>query len=219
MTATASARTLLPPRLATGRIIAVLRAPRVDALAPVCDVLVEEGILGLELTLTTPDLLGSVRRLIDRYSGSADVGLGTVTTTEQAQQGIDAGAAFLVTPAMNLPVIDRAVASSIAVIPGGLTPSELITGWDAGATAVKIFPAQTVGPDYLRHLHGPFPGLPAVPSGGIDLDSTHDWLAAGAVAVSLGGPLLGDALTGGDLEQLRERCRAIRAVVDHAPRT
>jgi 2-dehydro-3-deoxyphosphogluconate aldolase / (4S)-4-hydroxy-2-oxoglutarate aldolase len=212
MTATIS-RPPLSDRLASSKVIAVLRAPHVAALAPVCDVLVEEGILGIELTLTTPDLLGALSDLVDRYTATADVGVGTILTELEAQRAIDSGAQFLVTPTMNLPVIELAVRRQIAVIPGGLTPTELAAGWDAGATAVKIFPAQTVGAGYLKHLRGPFPDLQAVPSGGVDLDASRQWLAAGAVAVSIGGPLLGDALNGGDLSALRDRCGAVRAVV------
>ncbi|MCE3277194.1 MAG: aldolase, partial [Propionibacteriaceae bacterium] len=126
---------------------------------------------------------------------------------------MDCGAQYLVTPTMNLPVVDLAVRRKIAVFPGGLTPTELAAGWRAGATAVKIFPAETVGAGYLKHLRGPFPDLEAIPSGGVDLDATREWLAAGAAAVSIGGPLLGDALEGGELSALRDRCRAVRAVV------
>ena len=176
--------------------------------------LVEEGILSLELTLTTPGLLDALTELVDRYANTADVGVGTVLTESEAQRALDSGAQYLVTPTMNLPVIQLAVESRIAIFPGGLTPSELAVGWDAGATAVKIFPAQTVGAGYLKHLRGPFPDLEAIPSGGVDLDATHQWLAAGAAAVSLGGPLLGDALKGGDLAALRDRCRAVRAVIE-----
>src|SRR5215208_1751796 len=129
---------------------------------------------------------------------------------------MDCGAQYLVTPTMTLPVVDLAVRRKIAVFPGGLTPTELVAGWDAGATAVKIFPAETVGPAYLRHLRGPFPDLEAIPSGGVDLDATREWLAAGAVAVSIGGPLLRDALKGGNLSELRNRCRAVRAVIEEA---
>ena len=212
MTATIS-RPPLSDRLASSKVIAVLRAPHVAALAPVCDVLVEEGILGIELTLTTPDLLGALSDLVDRYTATADVGVGTILTELDAQRAIDSGAQFLVTPTMNLPVIKLAVQRQIAVIPGGLTPTELAAGWDASATAVKIFPAQTVGAGYLKHLRGPFPDLQAVPSGGVDLDASRQWLAAGAVAVSIGGPLLGDALNGADLSALRDRCGAVRAMV------
>ena len=213
MTATMS-RPPLSDRLITSKVIAVLRASHVSVLGPVCDVLVEEGILSLELTLTAPDLLDSLSGLVDRYANTADVGVGTVLDTTEASKAIDSGAQYLVTPTMNLPVIDLAVRNQIAVFPGGLTPTELAAGWNAGATAVKIFPAQTVGAGYLKHLRGPFPDLQAVPSGGVDLDASRQWLAAGAVAVSIGGPLLGDALKGGDLSALRDRCRAVRAVID-----
>jgi 2-dehydro-3-deoxyphosphogluconate aldolase / (4S)-4-hydroxy-2-oxoglutarate aldolase len=204
----------LSDRLISSKVIAVLRASHVSALVPVCEVLVNEGILSLELTLTIPGLLDALPELVDRYSDSADVGVGTILTESEAQRALDSGAQYLVTPTMNLPVVRLAVQHQVAVFPGGLTPTELTAGWDAGATAVKIFPAQTVGAGYLKHLRGPFPDLQAVPSGGVDLDASRQWLAAGAVAVSIGGPLLGDSLKGGDVSALRDRCRAVRAVID-----
>jgi 2-dehydro-3-deoxyphosphogluconate aldolase / (4S)-4-hydroxy-2-oxoglutarate aldolase len=206
----------LSDRLSSSKVIAVLRASHVSALAPVCDVLVEEGILSLELTLTTPGLFDALEELANRYAGNADVGVGTILTESEARQALDCGAQYLVTPTINLPVINLAVDSQIAIFPGGMTPTELAAGWHAGATAVKIFPAETVGASYLKHLRGPFPELQAVPSGGVDLDATREWLAAGAAAVSIGGPLLGDALKGGDVPPLRERCRAVRRVIDEA---
>jgi len=212
MTATIS-RPPLSDRLASSKVIAVLRAPDVSALAPVCDVLAEEGILSLELTLTTPGLFDALPELINRYEAAAEIGVGTVVTTPDAQRAVDCGAQYLVTPTMNLSVVELAVEHQIPVFPGGLTPTEIAAGWNAGATAVKIFPAQTVGAGYLKHLRGPFPDLQAIPSGGIDLDAAHEWLAAGAAAVSIGGPLLGDSFKGGDLAALRDRCRAVRALV------
>jgi 2-dehydro-3-deoxyphosphogluconate aldolase / (4S)-4-hydroxy-2-oxoglutarate aldolase len=216
---TTISRPPLSGRLTSSKVIAVLRASHVSALAPVCDVLVEEGILGLELTLTTPDLLGALPDLVHRYADTADVGVGTILTESDAERAVECGARFLVTPTMNLPVVRLAVQRQVAVFPGGLTPTELAAGWDAGATAVKIFPAETVGAGYLKHLRGPFPDLEAMPSGGVDLDATREWLAAGAIAVSIGGPLLGDALKGGDLDVLRDRCRAVRAVVGETVRS
>ena len=203
----------LSDRLISGKVIAVLRASGVSALAPVCDVLVEEGILSLELTLTTPGLLDALSELVDRYVDTADVGVGTILTESEAQRALDSGAQYLVTPTMNLPVVKLAAERQIAVFPGGLTPTELAAGWHAGATAVKILPAHTVGAGYLKHLRGPFPDLEAIPSGGVDLGAAREWLNAGAAAVSIGGPLLGDSLKGGDLSALRERCRAVRAVI------
>jgi 2-dehydro-3-deoxyphosphogluconate aldolase/(4S)-4-hydroxy-2-oxoglutarate aldolase len=210
---TAISRPPLGECLIRGRLIAVLRASHISAIAPVCDVLVEEGIVNLELTLTTPGLLGALPGLVDRYAETADVGVGTILTESDAERAVDCGARFLVTPTMSLPVVGLAVQRQVAVLPGGLTPSELAAGWRAGASAVKIFPAETVGAGYLKHLRGPFPDLQAVPSGGVDLDASRKWLAAGAVAVSIGGPLLGDALNGGELGALRDRCRAFCAVV------
>jgi 2-dehydro-3-deoxyphosphogluconate aldolase / (4S)-4-hydroxy-2-oxoglutarate aldolase len=207
-------RPSLSDRLTSSKVIAVLRGSQVSALTPVCDVLVEEGILSLELTLTTPGLLDALPEFVDRYADSADVGVGTILTESEARRAMDCGAQYLVTPTMNLPVIKLAAERQIAVFPGGLTPTELAAGWNAGATAVKIFPAATVGAAYLKHLRGPFPDLEAIPSGGVDLEATWEWLNAGAVAVSIGGPLLGDALKGGDLAALRDRCRAVRAVIN-----
>jgi 2-dehydro-3-deoxyphosphogluconate aldolase/(4S)-4-hydroxy-2-oxoglutarate aldolase len=203
-------------RLRQGKVIAVLRAKAVDDLLPACDVLVEEQIPSLEFTLTTPNLLDRLPELVHRYGSVADVGVGTVLSTADATTAMDSGAHYLVTPSMNLDIVNAAVGRSVPIYPGGLTPTELWSGWQAGASAVKIFPAQTVGAKYLQHLRGPFPDLLAVPSGGVDLEATRDWLRAGAVAVSLGGPLLGDALAGGDLDALRERCRSVRRVVEEA---
>ena len=215
MTETIS-RVPLSGRLTRSRVIAVLRAGHAAALAPVCDVLVEEGILSLELTLTTPELFDSLSGLVDRYAEVADVGVGTVLSTADASRAIDGGAQYLVTPTLNLDVIELALQQQVAILPGGFSPTELAAGWAAGATAVKIFPAETVGAGYLQHLRGPFPDLQAVPSGGVDLDATRQWLAAGAAAVSIGRPLLGDALAGGDPAELRRRCRAVTAAVAEA---
>jgi 2-dehydro-3-deoxyphosphogluconate aldolase / (4S)-4-hydroxy-2-oxoglutarate aldolase len=206
-------RSPLSDRLASSKIIAVLRASHVSALPRVCDVLVEEGILSLELTLTTPGLLDALPEFVYRYAEAADVGVGTVVAVSDAHRAMDSGAQYLVTPTMDLAVVRLAVERQVPVFPGGLTPTELGAGWGAGATAVKIFPAQTVGAGYLKHLRGPFPDLEGIPSGGVDLDATRAWLAAGAAAVSIGGPLVGDALKGGGISALRDRCRAVRAVV------
>jgi 2-dehydro-3-deoxyphosphogluconate aldolase/(4S)-4-hydroxy-2-oxoglutarate aldolase len=204
----------LSDRLSSSKVIAVMRAPHVSALTPVCDVLVEEGILSLELTLTTPGLFDALPDLVARYANTADVGVGTVLTEAEARRAMESGAQYLVTPTISLAVVRIAVERQIAVFPGGLTPTELAAGWNAGATAVKIFPAETVGAGYLKHLRGPFPDLEGIPSGGVDLEATREWLQAGAVAVSIGGPLLGDALKGGDLAALRDRCRAVHRVIN-----
>jgi 2-dehydro-3-deoxyphosphogluconate aldolase/(4S)-4-hydroxy-2-oxoglutarate aldolase len=192
-------------------VIAVLRARDPRDYDAVVDVLTENGIRSIELTLSTPGTLERLPSLVGR--GGAEIGVGTITTVEQAQRAIDGGASYLVTPIIRLDVIELAVRRGVPIYPGGLTPTELFAGWEAGATAVKIFPAETVGAQYGSHLRGPFPDIEFVPSGGIVLADVPDWLRAGAVAVSLGGPLIGDALKGGSLEALAERTRRVIELV------
>lgn len=188
-------------------LIAVLRASDASQYDAVVDVLVENGVRCIELTLTTAGTLDRLAALIVRVGASAEIGVGTVTNTDEASRAIASGANYLVTPVVVPDVIAAAVGAGVAIYPGGLSPTELWTAWSAGATAVKIFPAQTVGPSYATHVRGPFPELRFVPSGGIVLDDISDWLAAGATAVSLGGPLIGDAFRGGSLDGLADRAR------------
>jgi 2-dehydro-3-deoxyphosphogluconate aldolase / (4S)-4-hydroxy-2-oxoglutarate aldolase len=188
-------------------IIAVLRAADAGDYDSVVDTLAANGIRSIELTLSTPGTFERLPALIERVGREVEIGIGTIVTAEQARRAIDAGARYLVTPIVNLEVIALAVQNAVPVFPGGLTPTELFSAWDAGATAVKIFPAETVGPQYGSHLRGPFPDIEFIPSGGVGLDDIPAWLKAGAVAVSLGGPLVGDALRGGSLDALAERSR------------
>ncbi|TFD47005.1 bifunctional 4-hydroxy-2-oxoglutarate aldolase/2-dehydro-3-deoxy-phosphogluconate aldolase [Cryobacterium frigoriphilum] len=199
-------------------IIAVLRAQNARQYEPVVRVLVENGIRSIELTLSTPDTFEHLAALQSGFGSEVEMGIGTIVNVDQAQRAIDAGASYLVTPIVNLEVIALAVRSGIPVFPGGLTPTELFSAWAAGATAVKIFPAETVGPQFGGHLRGPFPDLQFIPSGGIGLGDISDWLAAGATAVSLGGPLIGDALMGGSLKLLAERARRVTELAAEARR-
>ena len=194
-------------------IIAVLRAKDAADYAPVVDTPSENGIRSIELTLSTPNTIELLPDLLARTGPLVEIGVGTITGIGQARRAIDAGAAFLVTPVLDPEVIALAVRSRLPVYPGGLTPTELHSAWRAGATAVKIFPAETVGAQYGKHLRGPFPELRFVPSGGVQLDDVAGWLSAGATAVSLGGPLIGDALSGGSLAALAERAARVIEIV------
>ena len=211
-------RTKPSARLVAQPIVAVLRADRPEEYDAVVDTLIGAGITSIELTLTTPGTLAHLPSLLARTRGAADVGIGTITTTEEAEAALDNGADYLVTPITNTAVIGCAVDRGIPIFPGAMTPSEVHAAWAAGATAVKIFPADTVGAAYGAHLRGPFPDLQFIPSGGIRLADIEPWFRAGALAVSLGGPLVGDALRGGSLTALAQRAadtvemvRSIRA--------
>ncbi|HKU31535.1 MAG TPA: bifunctional 4-hydroxy-2-oxoglutarate aldolase/2-dehydro-3-deoxy-phosphogluconate aldolase [Arthrobacter sp.] len=202
--------------LSTTGVVAVLRALHAKHYAPVIDALCEGGVLSAELTLSTPGVWDELPRLLDRFGDEVEIGVGTVTTAAEAGTALDLGASYIVTPVMVPEIVELCAESAVPVFPGGLTPTELNAGWAAGATAVKLFPASTVGPGYINQLRGPFPELQVVPSGGIDIEDVPAWIRAGALAVSLGGPLLGDAFKGGDLRDLTARAHRVRSLVEEA---
>lgn len=197
-------------------VVAVLRARHARDYAPVIESLQLGGVVSIELTLSTPGVWDELPLLLDRFSEAVEIGVGTVTTAAEAEAALDLGAAYIVTPITEPDVITACTRRGVPVFPGGLTPTELHTGWKLGATAVKVFPASTVGPGYVSQLRGPFPDIQVVPSGGVEIDDVPAWIRAGTLAVSLGGPLLGDAFKGGSLAELTTRARRVRSLVDQA---
>ena len=185
-------------------VVAVLRAPTADAFAAVADVLVTAGVTAIEVTLTSRGAIEALAGLCRQLPSHAVVGAGTVLTADQAKAAVDAGASFLVSPVLDT---DLLAGLEVPFYPGGLTPTEIHTAHRAGAPIVKLFPAATVGPRYLKDLHGPLPDVRIMPTGGIGVDDVPTWLGAGAVAVGRGGPLLGDAATGGSLTARADRAR------------
>ena len=198
-------RPRLPERTVAARLIVVIRGERADQYAPVLETLAGAGIRSVELTLSTPGTLDELPALLESFGERLDIGVGTVTDPEELRLAAERGAHYIVTPITRADLLEAAADAGIPIVPGGLTPSELHAGWAAGAAAVKVFPASVVGPGYVKDLRGPFPGIRVIPSGGVDLEAARAWLQAGAEAVSVGGPLLGDALRGGSLEELAER--------------
>ena len=172
-------------------VIPVIRASSAPTAELVAAALADAGLTVIEITMTVPGALTAIRSAVKRLGAHAVVGAGTVTTPDMANQAIDAGAAFLVTPALAPGVIAAARGRGVPVIAGALTPTEIMTAVDAGADWVKIFPASALGgPAYLRALKGPFPGLSLVPTGGVTLASVGPYLQAGAAAVGVGGELI-----------------------------
>ncbi|GAA2075311.1 bifunctional 4-hydroxy-2-oxoglutarate aldolase/2-dehydro-3-deoxy-phosphogluconate aldolase [Microbacterium hatanonis] len=216
MTGDTAVRLALPARTRDTRLIVVVRAPSADDYDGVIEALLDAGVQSVELTLTTPGTIERLAGLVDRYGDGIDLGVGTVVDADQLSRAVDAGARYLVTPVTSASLVAQATAAGVPIVPGGLTPTELFASWSAGASAVKVFPAGQVSPDYVKDLRGPFPGIDVVPSGGVDLTGAEAWLRAGAVAVSVGGPLLGDALRGGDRAALRARADAFVEVCARA---
>jgi 2-dehydro-3-deoxyphosphogluconate aldolase/(4S)-4-hydroxy-2-oxoglutarate aldolase len=193
--------------IAAGGIVAVLRAPTSDGFAAVADVLVAAGVTALEVTLTSRGALEAISGLRRQLSGDVVVGAGTVLTDDDAKAATDAGASFLVSPVGGLGP------QQVPLYPGAFSPTEVFAAHQAGFPLIKLFPAGGLGPGYLKDLRGPLPDVRIMPTGGVGLEDISKWLLAGAVAVGLGGPLIGDAATGGSLTALAARARhAVDAV-------
>jgi 2-dehydro-3-deoxyphosphogluconate aldolase / (4S)-4-hydroxy-2-oxoglutarate aldolase len=206
------------------RLVAIVRGTDPAAATRTVLTLAAEGIGLVEVSLTTPAALDAIARARAALSAETSagtsagtwVGAGTVITADDADRAADAGADFVVTPGI-VPGLHRAAERGLPVLAGALTPTEIVAATRLGPAAVKLFPASLGGPRYLRALLDPFPSAALVPVGGVDADAARDYLDAGAVAVGVGSPLIGDAATGGSQDDLRARARRFLAVVRDAP--
>lgn len=193
--------------LAKTRLLAILRGSDPAATVAAAVALIDEGVRYLEVSLNTADALRVIESIVQSTAGRAHVGAGTVLTAADARRVRDAGAEFVVTPAVTEGV-DAAAEAGLPVIAGALTPTECVSALARGAIAVKLFPASAGGPDYLSALRDPLPSIPFVPVGGVDARAAAEYLSRGAWAVGVGSPLLGDAVhAGGELAALRDRAR------------
>ncbi|MDT0531668.1 bifunctional 4-hydroxy-2-oxoglutarate aldolase/2-dehydro-3-deoxy-phosphogluconate aldolase [Micromonospora sp. DSM 115977] len=198
--------------LTAARILAIIRGTDTAAAIAAGTVLLQEGVRVVEVALTTPDALGAIEALRAAAPAGSLVGAGTVLTTADVADVAAAGAQFVVTPAV-VESIAEAARRGLPVAAGALTPTEAYTAVRMGASAVKLFPASVGGPAYLRAVRDPFPDIPFVAVGGVGRDDVPGYFRAGAIAVGLGGPLVGDAASGGDLDALRARARSYLATV------
>lgn len=197
--------------LTSARLLAIVRSDNADAAIAASLALVESGIRFLEISLVSTDAERVIREVSRHAAGRCSIGAGTVLTVDDVARSADAGAEFIVTPAV-ADSVSEAAGRGLPVLAGALTPTEAVTAMGLGATAVKLFPASSGGPAYLRALREPLPGVPFVPVGGVDVSRAREYFAAGAVAVGLGSPLLGDAAHGGDLSLLKARAAEFLAV-------
>ena len=190
------------------RLLAIVRGKDPVAALRTVHTLVEEGIVAVEISLTTTDALAVIRLARAELGPDALLGAGTVRSAADAALAVDAGASYLVT----LALVDGLAPYGVPVLMGALTPSEIEAALARGADAIKLFPGSLGGPGYLRALRDPFPEVPFVPVGGVDAQAARDYLARGALAVGVGSPLVGDAADGGDLDRLRARAAEFRSV-------
>jgi 2-dehydro-3-deoxyphosphogluconate aldolase/(4S)-4-hydroxy-2-oxoglutarate aldolase len=191
-------------RVLSKGLVAILRSTSSDQLVDTAAALADGGIDIVEVTFTVPNALEIISALKKKLGSRMLVGAGTVLDPETARAAILAGAEFIVSPTVNTAVIDLCHRYDKLVFPGAFTPTEILTAWEAGADVVKVFPADGVGPAYLKALKGPFPQIRMMPTGGVNLNTMADFLAAGACAVGLGSSLAPAAsIAAGDFAAIR----------------
>jgi len=199
-------------------VVPVVRASSAREARIAADAVCEGGIPIVEITMTVPGAVDVIRELTKSVSGEVLVGAGTVLNVEAARRCLDAGAQFLVSPGLNLQVVQVAAAEGKLMMAGALTPTEVITAWEAGSDFVKVFPCgQVGGAKYIKALKGPLPQVPLVPTGGVSLATAAEFIEAGAIALGVGGECVqSEALKSGKPEIIVENARKFLAVVREA---
>jgi 2-dehydro-3-deoxyphosphogluconate aldolase/(4S)-4-hydroxy-2-oxoglutarate aldolase len=199
--------------LGTGAI-AILRTDDAAQLMQVCDALLAGGVNAIEVTMTTPDALGVIREAKGKLGDKICMGVGTVLDEATARMAMHAGAEYVVTPVMRPEVIACCRRYSVPIVCGAMTPTEALAAHEAGADFVKIFPADNLGPSYIKNLKGPLPQIEIIPTGGIGVENCGDYIRAGCAAVGVGGTLVTkDLLQKRDWTELTRRAEAIVAAV------
>jgi 2-dehydro-3-deoxyphosphogluconate aldolase / (4S)-4-hydroxy-2-oxoglutarate aldolase len=171
-------------------VIAVVRAPKAELVLPLARALLEGGVIAVEITMTTPNAIEAIRATNKEIGTEALLGVGTVLNAKTATAAIEAGAEFVVSPVTRKEIVDAAHALDRPVMLGAYTPTEAQSAYEMGADFIKIFPADTLGPAYIKALRAPLPHLQIVPTGGVDLNTIAAFLKAGCVAVGAGSSLV-----------------------------
>jgi len=199
-------------------IVPVVRTSSAEGAIKAIEAIYKGGVRAAEITMTVPGALRALEKVADQFGDKIMLGAGTVLDPETARACMLAGAQFFVTPSLKVSTIEMAKRYSKVICPGALTPTEVLTAWEAGADVVKVFPCGNVGgAKYIKALKGPFPQIEMIPTGGVNLETAGDFLKAGACAVAVGGELV-DAKTiqEGRFEVFEERARQYLAVIAKA---
>jgi 2-dehydro-3-deoxyphosphogluconate aldolase / (4S)-4-hydroxy-2-oxoglutarate aldolase len=199
-------------------IIPVVRASSAQLAIRAADAVCAGGITVIELTMTVPGAIDVIAQLVKSLGSEVLIGAGTVLDFQTAQQCIDAGAEFVVSPGFDLETVRTVKAAGKLMLAGALTPTEVITAWKAGSDFVKVFPCGNVGgAKYIKALKAPLPDVPLVPTGGVNLETAADFIRAGAAALGIGGELvLPSALSSGNSGEITEAARKYLAIVREA---
>jgi 2-dehydro-3-deoxyphosphogluconate aldolase/(4S)-4-hydroxy-2-oxoglutarate aldolase len=196
-------------------LIAVLRLGDTEAVLPVAEALVAGGVTVLEVTATVPRADEALTQLRAHLGDDVLLGAGSVLDASTARRMVDAGAAFVVSPVSASGVMTTSQEAGAAVVPGTFSPTEMQAAHEAGADLIKLFPAHTLGPEYLSSVLAPLPHLDVVPTGGVGPETVGDWFEAGAAAVAAGGALIDDrAITEARYDAVTDRARTMRERID-----
>jgi 2-dehydro-3-deoxyphosphogluconate aldolase / (4S)-4-hydroxy-2-oxoglutarate aldolase len=199
-------------------IVPIVRVVNAEAAIAAVEALREGGVDCAEITMTVHGAIRALETVADRYGDSILLGAGTVLDAETARVCILAGAHFLVTPSLNVKTIETARRYGRPIFPGGLTPTEILTAWEAGADAVKVFPCSALGgASYIKALKAPFPQIELFPTGGVCLETIAEFLRAGSMAVGVGSELVDQkTIAKGDYNMITQRARSFRDAADAA---
>ena len=190
-------------------IIAIMRAQSSEQLIAAADAIKLGGVRAIEVTMTTPGALGVIAEAKERYGSDVIFGAGTVLDPETGRAAILAGADFIVAPTLNLELVKLCNRYSIPVAPGCYSPTEILTGWEAGADFIKLFPASVGGPSLVKAILAPLPQVRIIPVGGVNLDTAADFIQKGAAALGVGSSLVNQKLLDeGNLDELTRRAAA-----------
>jgi 2-dehydro-3-deoxyphosphogluconate aldolase/(4S)-4-hydroxy-2-oxoglutarate aldolase len=201
-------------RVLESGIVAIIRAPDGSQLVEVAEALVAGGVDCLEVTFTVPQAHRVLEQVASKLGNRVLLGAGTVLDTETCRIALLSGAEFIVSPAVNLGVIEMCRRYDKLIMPGALTPTEVVTAWQAGADIVKVFPSDITGPNYLKALHGPLPQIRLMPTGGVNLDTAATFLKAGACALGVGGSLVeAKAIANRDLARIESLAKQFVQIV------
>lgn len=190
-------------------VIAIMRAQSSSQLIAAADAIKVGGVRAIEVTMTTPGALAVIAEAKERYGSDVIFGAGTVLDAETGRAAILAGADFVVAPTLNLELISLCNRYSIPVAPGCYSPTEALSGWEAGADFIKLFPASVGGPSLVKAILAPLPQLRIIPVGGVNLDTAADFIKSGAAALGVGSSLVNQKLLdSGDMDELTRRAAA-----------
>lgn len=205
-------------RIKAVTVVPIVRTPTAETALAAVDAVLAGGIDCVEITLTVQNALKAIEAVADRYGDRVLLGAGTVLDPESARTCMLAGAQFIVTPSLNVRTIEMARRYSKPIFPGGLTPTEVLAGWEAGADGIKVFPCSAVGgAKYIKALKAPFPHIELIPTGGVNLETVGDFIKAGCAAVGVGSELVDTkTVTAGDYQVITKRAQQFREAVAKA---